>query len=271
MVRTSFCVYVLALLLARFAPAAAVAPATAAAPAVKAIGFPVGETLSYKLYWGKIPVGTARIWSEWIEEGGRRLIALRMTAQTGPIVHALYPVDDAIESIVDPATLLPIRYSQRLREGRKHRQRDVDVVFSYDKRKAFWHNVSKDVSSDLDIGPDTRDILSFIYFMRAQAFDAGRRETFRVIVDEKIYALTLVGLEYQEISTPAVGDIKTLKLEPIASFGEIFTRKGRVWCWFSTDERRLCVRMQGEVPVASLHAVLVSVSDSGEPARPGSG
>ena len=54
----------------------------------------MGETLDYRIYWGVIPVGSSRVTTEWIEEDGRTLIAIRFRTKSNDVLSKIYPVDD---------------------------------------------------------------------------------------------------------------------------------------------------------------------------------
>lgn len=218
--------------------------------------FPVGEKLFYRLYWGIIPVGSAELSTAWTNMNGRALLALRVTAKTGPIVATIYPVEDFIESIVDPGTFLPVEYTQRLREGR-HRRHDY-TVFYHSGGVARWVSKRTGKTRDIPIDRDTRDALCLMYYMRAKGLDVGESARFRVLVDNKLYDLTVRGVGYENIELEDK-KIRCLKVEPQARFGEIFVRKGRVWLWFSADPKHLCVYATGKVPVASVKAHLYKI------------
>lgn len=229
-----------------------------AAPAMtNDLWFPVGEKLLYKLYWGIIPVGRAEMTTTWVEEDGRHLIALRATARTTSIVAKIYPVDDFIESVVDPETFLPLRYVQRLKEGR-HLRHDK-TIFDHKARKAYWESGLDRSANEIEIAPDSRDVLCLIYYMRSKGFEVGQETKFRVLVNEKLYDLKVIGVKYEKIRVRGLGRLRCLKVEPKAGFGEIFVRKGRIQLWFSDDERHICTRMTAKVPLASIKAILVGV------------
>ncbi len=65
--------------------------------------FPIGETLTYKVYWRIFPVAEARVTTEWVEEEReeetRILLAIKVTTRSYAILAAIYPVNDYIESI----------------------------------------------------------------------------------------------------------------------------------------------------------------------------
>ena len=234
-------------------------PAQAAA---KRFWFPVGEKLLYRLYWGIIPVGWAELSTEWVREGAGQLIALRVAARTSSIVDMIYPVDDFIESVVDPETFLPLRYVQRLREGRH--VRDDQIIFNHKGRKAHWKSGIDGRTGEIEIAPDSRDVLCLIYYMRSKGFACGQKEKFRVLVDNKLYDLEVTGLKQEEVSVQDFGKVQCLKVEPKAKFGEIFVRKGHIRIWFSEDDRHICTIMTGKIPVVSVKAILVGVEGPGD-------
>ena len=220
--------------------------------------FPVGERLSYRLYWGMIRVGTAELTTEWIAFDGGRRLAICARARTTPFMSKIYAVDDWIETIVEPESFLPIRYEQRLNEGR-HRRHDL-FIFDHPGRKAHWRSMLKQESHVVDIGADTRDVLSLVYYMRSQPFAIGDERRFHVVVDDKLYDLTVAGRKTETLTGLDGADVQCLRVEPQAKFGEIFVRKGRLNLWFTDDRSRVCLLMTGKMPIASVKAVLVDIS-----------
>jgi len=224
--------------------------------------FPVGEALEYKLYWGVIPVGRADFRTFWDTLDGKPVIVIRLTAKTTAVMAAIYPVEDFIESMVDPDTFLPIKYTQRLREGR--RKRDDEVHFDHKKGEATWQRIGKGEKKIIKIDADTSDALAFTYRMRGADFDVGRKSNFKVLVDDKLYDLSIEGIGREKRTVDGYGEMSCLEVEPKATFGEIFVRKGKVRLWFSEDKRRVCVRMTGKMPLANLKAHLVKVKGPGD-------
>ncbi|MBN2300958.1 MAG: DUF3108 domain-containing protein [Lentisphaerae bacterium] len=229
--------------------------------------FPIGETLTYKLKWGLLTVGEAELTSKWIERDGRRLIALSAKAMTGNIIAKIYPVEDHIESIVDPEDFRPIVYTQRLREG-NHVRHDV-TRFEYDKERAICVSHIDQTTKIIRINNNIRDVLSLLYYMRSKSFGAGQRVEFQVLVDDEIFELAVEGIDYDIIKVYNAGKIKCLRVRPHAKFGGIFSRGGTVQIWFSDDRRRICTAMKGKVPMAHMRASLRNVSGPGANTWPG--
>ena len=227
-----------------------------------ALWFPVGEQLVYKLYWGWIPVGKTRVITRWVQEDGRRLLAIRYRTRSNAVIAKLYPVDDIIESVIDPETFLPVRFIKNLKEGR-HRYHEV-THFDHAAGKAHWYSIRKKKHKTYDINGDTRDLVSFMYFMRAQQFEIGSETKYQVMADEKLYELIVNVDESETIKLPGFKKVPCLKVEPKAKFNGLFVRKGKMTLWVSEGERMLCTRMAAKVPLANVKAILTEVHGPGD-------
>ena len=90
--------------------------------------FQVGEQLTYEISWLNITAGTAVMAvSAAGTDGERPLVKLVTTAQSRPAITKFFPVDNRVESIVDPATLLPEHMTFKRREGKK--KEDIEYTF----------------------------------------------------------------------------------------------------------------------------------------------
>ncbi|MEM7394884.1 MAG: DUF3108 domain-containing protein, partial [Verrucomicrobiota bacterium] len=151
--------------------------------------FPVGETLVFKAYLGLIPVGSSTATSKWIVEKGKTYLVIQFRSRSNAFLDKIYPIDDFIESVIDPETFLPIRFTKRLSEG-KYRC-DETTVFDHEKLEAVWtaKQRGKNRTKRYKIDPDTRDLVAFMYNMRRTPVQSGDEKDFRVMSDEKIYDL----------------------------------------------------------------------------------
>ena len=227
--------------------------------------WPVGERLIYRIYWGIIPVGLAVTSTEWLEEDGRRLLRIRFRTKSNRVLETIYPVDDSIESVVDPATFLPIRFEKKLSEG-SHRYHEV-TVFDRTNNVARWESKLPGRTKTFPIRPDTRDIPSFMYYMRSHTFEPGAREHYEVMADEKTYDLWVNVIKWDQTSLPIYGDVECFRAEPEAAFNGLFVRdKGQIWLWASRDERCLATRVVVQIPVAKAKIILEEVQGPGDDA-----
>ncbi len=224
--------------------------------------FPVGETIEYKIFWGRIPVAQSTATTEWVELDGRRLIAIRFRTKSNKVLSTLYPVDDFIESLIDPETFLPVRFTKKLSEGR-YRCFEI-TTFDHEKGTAVLENKRKGWTKEYEIDADTRDLIAFMYSMRAEEFPVGTKQNFRVMADEKLYDLEVKSHKAEKVKLPRFGKVSTVMLEPEAAFQGLFVRKGKMVLWVSDDDRRLIARASIKVPVAHVNLVLDKVTGPGE-------
>jgi len=223
--------------------------------------FPIGEVLTYRVFWGYIPVATATATFDWVELDGRKLLAIRSTARTTKFGDMVYRVDDLLESIVDPETLLPVRYTKLAHEG--HYWTHEITTFDHKNRVAHYESKKNGEKQDYPIEADTRDLISMMYFMRTQPFIAGQKPHYRCLTDEKIYDFWVDIIKDEKIALENYGEAPCVKVEPVAAFNGLFIRKGRVWFWISRDKRQFMTKMVAEVPVAKIWVVLDKVSGPG--------
>lgn len=232
-------------------------PAVARTDVVPELWFPVGEKLTYRIYWGVLPVGTSVATTGWRNEDGRTVLAIRFRTRTNRLVESIYPVDDLLETIIDPVTFLPIRSIKRLSEGRY--RADETVYFDHQKGVARWISHITGKRKKVPIEAETRDLISFMYVTRARSIRVGEVLRDRVMTDEKIYDLEVQALRRDPLKLPQLGRVPSIKLEPEAAFQGLFVRKGKMWVWVSDDERRVITRLVARVPVASISLWLTRV------------
>jgi hypothetical protein len=224
--------------------------------------FPMGETLDYGINWGIISVGSAHVTTEWIAEGGRSLIAIRLRTKSNSFLSTIYPVDDFLEAIIDPETFLPVRFTKKLSEGRY--RADETTTFDHKNLKAVWTSRRNGKVEEYTIDPDTRDIVTFMYFMRRKQFEPETVNKYRVMADDKVYDLVVKAQDVDMIKLDHFGKLPCLRFEPEAKFGGLFVRKGRMWMWVSQDKRRIATKISAQVPVASITLWLDQVSGPGD-------
>lgn len=226
-------------------------------PAQADSDLPLGQKLRFRIYWGIIPVANTWVSVEPVERDGRTLVAIRARTRSNAVVEKIYPVDDFIESLVDPQSLLPVRFVKKLSEGR-YRCHEV-TLFDHARGRAHWKSLLSGREKQYPIGRDTRDLLSFMFSLRRAHFEPGRKYHYQVMADEKIYDLWLTVKGREDTVLLDGTTVRSLVLEPEAAFEGLFVRKGRVWLWVKELPPLVVTRMVARVPVASIKMVLESL------------
>ena len=224
--------------------------------------FPVGEEIDYEIQWGVFSVGDATAKAAWTNCGGRRLLTLTVEGKSNGIVEKLYPVEQFLQTVLDPATFLPISFEKRSREG-KRRYHEI-TTFDHATLKGHWKSLLKDKQKDFDIEKDTRDLMGLMYWIRKEPVKENETRTYHVMTDEKMYELIVEAGKREPVSLKNYGKVSCLKMEPKGKFNGMFVRKGRMWLWVSDDPRYTVCRVAASVPVASIKIMLKKVRGPGD-------
>ena len=230
-------------------------PAKAGDPTVLARQpFQVGERLTYDISWLNITAGTAVMEVVGMEgEKDQSLAKLVTTAQSRPAITRFFPVDNRVESELDLVALVPEHMTFRRREGKK--KEDWEYVFHH--KEGTVTAVRGGASESLPIPSGTQDVISCLYYVRSVLPMApGASLTMNVHHDKKNRN---VEARVEEIETleGAWGKVEAARVLVIMPFQGLFLNQGNIRVWFTTDERRIPVRMKAKVIIGSIVADLV--------------
>ncbi|MBM4152906.1 MAG: DUF3108 domain-containing protein [Kiritimatiellaceae bacterium] len=225
--------------------------------------FPIGEELIYTITWNAIPVAWSKSVTQMDTYEGRPVVALRMTTETYAFFDHIYKVVDFHESLIDPETLLPIRYVANIREG-SYSSHEV-TTFDYTTMQAHHRQMGSGVEKTYTIKPDARDILSQLYFLRSIELKPNSKSQYSVMTDEKVYDLFLTTLGIKSISLPKyVEDVASIEVKPEASFDGLFVKNGKATVWISRDSRHLMTLARLSVPFGRVSVTLSEVNGPGD-------
>ncbi|HMP71724.1 MAG TPA: DUF3108 domain-containing protein [Kiritimatiellia bacterium] len=226
--------------------------------------FPVGEVLEYTVRWGVFSVGQGVVTSEWTEdEQGRRLIRIQFDTRSNRVIAMLYPVKDLQWVLIDPGTFLPVEVYKDSRQGRfkAHERITFDHARGLARHESF---IEKNVR-EVPIDPETRDLVTYMYWTRSQPLAPGDHLSSRVYADDGVHDLSIAVTAREDIELDGLGKVvPSLKFEPEADFEGLFVRRDKMLIWVSDDERRVCTRIATKVPVGSVVIELVAVSGPGD-------
>jgi hypothetical protein len=234
-----------------------------AAAGAKELPFPIGEELIYSITWLGVPVAWTKATTQMDTYEGRDVLALRLETRTYSFFEHIFKVEDFHESLIDPVTLLPLRYTQNLKE-RNYRCHEV-TTFDFETMKAHYTHLLNGKEKTYDIKPDTRDIVSHMYFMRSVALEENSQTRYRVMTDEKIYDLLLTTFGKKPVELPRYDrKILSLEMKPEAMFDGLFVRKGKATVWVSCDSRRLLTVARLSTPFGRVSLTLQKVNGPGD-------
>jgi hypothetical protein len=238
------------------------AGATGAAPAqpTGAVALGRGETLTYRVGWGFLPlVGRITIAGNRPGEGDQAVLRVVTTTATRGLVRGFFPFNGRGESVFDAANgrLLSTSESSSLRDHLTA----TSVVFNYaNGTAAYTDSVTPANSRIMPMPPgDPSDLILGLVQTRSWRMQPGEQRDELVLFDDDFYRLTIHAEGYETVNTP-LGVFRSLVLVPRMEKDPpkgMFKRGSNVRVWIAQDERHLPVRFTVEFKFGRGTATLI--------------
>lgn len=215
------------------------------------------EKLVFSISWGLLSVGEATMSVEEIVLfNGRPAYHLVSSAHSNSFCDAFHVVRDLNESWLDARTLTSLGYSKKLREGNFFR--DEWVLYDRDAGTFVARRTDKDGAFHIRVGTvpaSVQDVLSSIYFVRAQTLPTGGQVSVDVNTPDN-WPLAVKVRRRESVKVPA-GKFLSVFVEPEMRREGLFVQKGKhLRLWLSDDEQKRPVLMKVEVFFGSITAAL---------------
>ena len=239
--------------------AAADAPANASRiqPLRPGFKFPYGDTLHYEGEWRFISAGVATLRLE--QSGGQTHLAA--TADSSGVVAMLYRIQDRLNSYFDAGKLCSNKVMKHTEEG--SRLRETTVTYDYSRGKAVLEERNlkdnQQKKTESDIPGCVTDLVSGIWYVASLPLQPGDTYTFPVNDGGKTVAARAHVEAREEVKTPA-GTFKAIRVGPEGDSGTLLKNKGRIWIWYTDDDRHLPIQMRAKLFWGLVNVYLVSVS-----------
>ena len=222
-----------------------------------AVPFKVGERLTYDVTWSTFLVAgtaSAAVAERRNGDGGSATYYLVADGRPIPLLQRLYNIYYKMESMLDTATLLPQRTS--LYSEQSGAKRLAATRFARPERKAFFEldDAGTPLKSEFDVPPQVQDGLSAVYVLRAMNFTAGERITLPIADDGSMYSVHADPVAREQVRVP-LGAMESWRVNVtiLDAAGQPAATDAAVW--YSTDARRLPLKLQARLPVG--HFVLL--------------
>lgn len=214
--------------------------------------FQIGEKLTYDISFLNISAGTA-VMEVALGGDDRSIAKFITTAVSSPTVTRFFPVDNRVESLTSLETLLPDHMTFRRREGKK--KEDIEYIFH--RKDNTVTAIRGGTTETVPIPADTQDLISCLYYVRSLLpFKTGASQGLTIYHDKKIRQVE-VRVEGIETLEGPWGKMETAQVLVIMPFQGIFLNQGNIRVWFTTDERRIPLRMKAKVVIGSIVADLI--------------
>ena len=212
--------------------------------------FGVGERLSYNVNFSFLHVGS----------GEMSVVALD-TVSAHPVWHAVlalrggmafFRVNDSTSSWFDTVSFSSRRFTQRLREGRYHADRDFNID---PERRVYTAKGGAEKPSVVD----PLDDVSFVYFLRTLSLTPGNSYTFHRYFQPEGNPVVIHVIRREQISVPA-GTFNALLIEPRITARGVFSENGRAQLWLSDDSARVLLQLKSKLSFGSINLYLKQVT-----------
>lgn len=231
----------------------------------ESLPFRPGERHVYKLHWGVIQAGVAELAvMPAADLDGVPVWHFRLSVRTNEFVDVFYKVRDKIDSFVALSLQESLLYRKSQREG--HSVREEEVRFDSANHRATYSNHGQKLPS-IGLMDGTIDPLAAVFFIRSQPLREGL-EIARPISDGKKNVIGVSRVVGRESLVVNGVEYDTFRVEPdLKNVGGVFEKsaKSRITLWFTADERRLLVKIEGKVIVGAFTGTLSDPSDSTMP------
>lgn len=216
---------------------------------VKHNAFKPGEVLEYRLHYGFLDAGIARLevhkYSQKI--AGREVYHIIGTGESKGSFDWFYKVRDRYETYLDVDGVFPWLFIRRVNEGGYIINQDYK--FLQHKKK-----VDNGEGEVFDTPENIQDMLSAFYYARTIDFsNAKKGQIFTIwsFVDDEVWPLKI---KYAGKDVVKVGKkkYKALKFHPVIQAGRIFKNEDDLNVWISDDGNKIPLMAQAKILVGSI-------------------
>ena len=210
---------------------------------------PYSEKLVYDVYWKFINVGYGTLEIKGVVDfRGRKAYSICSESVSAPFFDFFFKVRDTNYSWVDAENFYSLAFEQHIREGGFKRNRRIN----YDQAA---HTAVNNKGESFGIPANVLDVLAALYRVRTLDLRPDSAITVAVNSGKKNYDMR-VKIDGRDTVEVAGKKINALIVEPELQDTGIFMNKGALIIWFSDDENHIPLKMQSEISVGSIMAVL---------------
>ncbi len=226
----------------------------AALPSIQNAAFAPGEILEYRVHYGFIDAGEARleVSKDYKEFGGRTCYHVIGTGKSMGAFDWFFKVRDRYESYIDTQALVPWLFIRRVNEG----------GYTINQNVSFNHYKKTATSEKKTIATPghVQDLVSSFYYARTIDFSkAAPGDTFVIhtYLDDETFPLTIKFIGRETIKT-AKGKFRCIAFRPMLLEGRVFKEKEGMTVWITDDKNRIPIRAEAELFVGSVKMDLKS-------------
>ncbi|MBL4669185.1 MAG: DUF3108 domain-containing protein [Flavobacteriales bacterium] len=224
--------------------------------------FIAGEKLEYRLQYGIINAGTAKLEVKKLTQkiAGREVYHIVGSGKTKGAFDWFFKVRDTYETFLDVDGVFPWMFKRDVNEGGYR----IKQTYKFAQAK---NKVDNGEGKSFDTPHGIQDMLSAFYYARSIDYSKAKTgEIFTIwsFVDDEVWPLRIkyMGKETIKVSGKK---IKALKFHPVVQEGRLFKDETDVAVWISDDGNKIPLLAQGKVMVGSVKMELTKYSGLANP------
>jgi len=209
-------------------------------PSMPNYRFPERTTFTYSVDWRLVTAGKATLQLDNVN-GEHHVV---VDADSTGAVALLYHVHDRLETFYHPQTNCVLALTKHTEEG--FRRVETKVRYDYGRKKAIVDEqnirAKNQKHEENDIAGCVTNTLAAVYYVGSQPLLPGAKFTFPSSDGGKIADIEVTVEARESVKTPA-GKFETIRVSGEALSGPQ-QGKGKIWMWYSDDDRRIPVQMR---------------------------
>jgi len=207
--------------------------------------FNPGERLEYEAKWSFLTLGTMTLEIiDTVDYDGFHCYHISSLLSSNPRLSFLFTLNDTIDVYTRTDDLLPLYYEKTINEGNyKSRSR---LTFNHDSLV-----VNYDDTLFLELLENSRDLLSFWYYLRTIALEPGDTIPVNIHESQENHEILCYVVEEKNVKTP-LGEFNAVLVTPQTQGKGIFGSEGGMDIWYSRDEYRYPVLIKAKIKKGSI-------------------
>lgn len=209
-------------------------------PPIAEYRYPEGQTFTYGVDWRLLTAGATVVHFDTVN-GERHVV---VTADSTGAVALLYHVHDKLETFFNPPSNCALQLIKHTEEGFRHVE--TSVRYDYRIRKAVLDErnirAKNQKHEENDIPPCVTNTVSAALYVGSQPLQQGTKFRFPSSDGGKAADIEVTVEGREKVKTPS-GSYNTIRVSAEALNGPQ-KGKGKVWIWYSDDQKRMAVQMR---------------------------
>lgn len=240
------------------------------------IAFKDGERATYYIYYNLGPIwlhaGNVNFSVKERKAGKESLFDLQLAGSSTKSFDRFYCIRDTYSVTVRKEGLLPLHYREVKQEDSyfsdnhyrfdwKENDKDSKVYFEFNKRGRMSYDT-------LSVQRGVLDLITSCYHIRSvdmTKVKKGQSIPFRLVLDKKIYDLTVKYSGEETIKLKNKKKYKALKFTPKLVTGDIFEDEDAMTIYVSNDENHVPLYIEAKIKVGYVKVMLNDIQNTKSP------